>query len=128
MLLHAKSRLFWPVAIGGFAFLFGGAVAAALVLLLVIAVGTSGDPRGGETVFKVAWSIAAFGIGPLGAAALSVVVADRLRLGTGVLALSVAAALLLYALTAWKVATPLSLINDCNVGVTWPDASIPGCD
>ena len=108
-----------PVLTGALGFLFGAVVAAALVSVLYIAVGPHAEPRGGKAVFKIAWTAAAFGIGPLGAVAFSIAVSHHFRLGSGVL-VAVIAALLIYGLVAWIVADWLSFINDCNFGVTWP--------
>jgi hypothetical protein len=113
--------------LGGAGFLFGGVLAAALVAALSIAVYTSGDPRGGDTLFKIAWSSVAFAIGPLGAAAFPVALGGR-RLAPEALGVAVLVALLLYGLTAWIVADWLSVVNDCGFGVAWPDPSVPGCD
>jgi hypothetical protein len=108
-----------PVFTGALGFLFGAVVAAALVSVLYFAVGPHSEPRGGEAVFKIAWTAAAFGIGPLGAVAFCIAVGDYLRLGSGVL-MAVVAALVIYGLVAWIVADWLSFINDCGFGVTWP--------
>jgi hypothetical protein len=97
-----------PLVYGCLGYVFGGAAAAVLVELLVMAVGTSGDPRGGETVFKIAWSAAVFGIGPSVAVAVPLAIGRRLDLEGLVL--------------------PLSVGNDCRVGVKWPVTSVPGCD
>ena len=118
-------RLALSLALGGFGFLFGGVVAAALVALLLMGVGLSGDPRGGETTFKIAWSAAVFGFGPFAAMAFSVAVGSRLRLNS---VLAVLAALALYSLVVWLVWAPLSGGNDCHVGVKWPDTSVLACD
>jgi hypothetical protein len=121
------------LACGGLGYVLGGAVAAALVVVLYVAVGVSShpgtrvDPRGGETVFKVAWSVAVFGIGPLLAAAVSLALGRR-HLPREALVLAVVVALALYALTAWGLATYLSVTNSCTVGVKWPVTSIGGCD
>jgi asparagine N-glycosylation enzyme membrane subunit Stt3 len=121
-----------PLVYGGLGYVLGGAVAAALVVTLNIAVGASShagttvDPRGGDTVFKVAWSAAVFGIGPLVAVLVPVAVGRRLQREAVVVAIVVALAL--YALTAWATATPLSVGNACRLGVRWPVTSIGGCD
>jgi len=107
-------------------------VAAALVVVLTIAVGTTGHPgttvplRGGDTVFKVAWSAAVFAIGPLVAVAVSVVLGRRLE--REALVVAVVVALVMYGVTALVLAPTLSSGNNCLVGVTWPVTSAPGCD
>ena len=122
-----------PLVYGGLGYVFGGAVATALVVGLIMAVGTTGHPgttvdlRGGDTLFKVAWSVAVFGIGPLGAAAFPLAIGGR-RLQREALAIAVVVALALYGLTAWVLAPTLSAGNDCLVGVTWPITSVAGCD
>jgi len=113
------------LACGGLGYVFGGAVAAALVEVLVMAVGTSGDPRGGDTVFKIAWSAAVFGFGPLVAVAVPLAIGRRLE--REALVVAIVLALALYGLTASILALPLSVGNDCRVGVAWP-VSVPGCD
>lgn len=113
---------------GVIGYIVGEAVAAALVLALSITVyNDSGDPRGGEDFFKIAWTAFAFGVGPLGAALFPLAIGGR-RASGKILALSVIVALTLYGLTAWALAESFSVLNDCNFGVAWPDTSVPGCD
>jgi hypothetical protein len=112
------------VLTGILGFLFGAVVAAALVTLLYIGVGPRGGPRGGETVFKIAWSAAVFGFGPLGAIAFPLAIGGR-RLQPEALVLAIVVALALYGLAAWMAADWLSFINDCGFGVRWPTPT--GC-
>jgi len=121
------------LACGGLGYVFGGIVATALTVLLIIAVGTTGSPgttvplRGGDTVFKMAWSAAVFGIGPLVAVAVTLALGRR-YLEREALVVAVIVALLMYGVTAWVLAPTLSASNDCLVGVAWPDTSVAGCD
>lgn len=119
-------RAMLSLVCGGLGYVFGGVVATALVVALIIAVGTTGDPRGGETFFKVAWSAIVFGIGPLGTIAFPLAIGGR-RVGPEAL-VAIAIALALYGFTAWELAPMLSAGNDCMVGVTWPITSVTGCD
>jgi hypothetical protein len=119
---------------GGLGYVLGGIAATVLVCLVLVAAGATGasgttpaEPRGGEMVFKLAWSAAVFGIGPLVAAAFPPAVAGR-WLKPEALALAVVIALALYGLTAWVLITPLSSLNDCAIGIAWPDTSAPRCD
>lgn len=122
------------LVLGVLGYVFGGIVATVSVYLLLAAAGATGasgttpaEPRGGEMVFKIAWSAVVFGIGPLGAAVLPLAIGGR-RVGPKGVVLALVLALALYGLTAWRMITPLSSLNDCAIGITWPDTSVTGCD
>jgi len=120
-------RIVLSLFLGGFGFLFGGVVTTSLVVLLLIGVGLSGDPRGGETTFKIAWSVVVFGIGPFATLVLPMALGSR-RVKPEALTLAIVVALASYGFAVWELAPMLSAGNDCMVGVTWPVTSVAGCD
>jgi hypothetical protein len=121
-------RALASAGVGFLAYVVGVTLAFLLMLLLFQGVGTTGGPpRGGDLTFKIAWSVMAFLIAPGAAAAVAALLSGLLHLRGQWLLGSVAIALFLYGLTLGLSARPISVGNECEVGVAWP-VSVPGCD